>query len=145
MSKKAKNIRKTRGQDFDQSGNSSSCSNNSSSGSGDLKIRRKHKLRRRSGRNVSFCYQALPMRIVGDNSEITPDIPCSSRDITLNSAHIIEDSSDSEFHISNDTSNDEPANQSITFAARPIEKPDLEFIKKLRKPKQRKNKTLYKD
>ncbi|XP_044249745.1 uncharacterized protein [Drosophila takahashii] len=125
---------------------SSSNSNNTSTSSSDFDTSRKHKLRRRSSRNVSFHYQALPMRIVGDNnSVIIADIPCSSRDITLNSAQIIADSSDSEFHISNDTSNDEPANKSITYAARPIEKPDLEFIRKLRKRKHRPNKTLYKD
>ncbi|XP_044314001.1 uncharacterized protein LOC123037435 [Drosophila rhopaloa] len=123
---------------------SNSCVNASSSDS-DLETSRKHKLRRKSSRASSFHYKALPMRLVGGNSDKAADIPCSSRDITLKSAHIIEDSSDSEFHMSNDTSNDEPANRSITFSARPIEKPDLVFIRKLRKRKKPKNKTLYKD
>jgi len=144
MSKRAKN---SNTKDCQDSELSSENSHNTSTSSSDFDTSRKHKLRRRSIRNVSFHYQALPMRVVGENnnSVIIPDIPSTSRDITLHSAQIIEDSSDSEFHISNDTSNDESPNKSITFAARPIEKPDLEFIRKLRKRKKRPNKTLYKD
>ncbi|XP_041564360.1 uncharacterized protein LOC121467130 [Drosophila elegans] len=145
MSKKAKNSDVNHCRDSESSEESSNSSNTENSRIRVFKTSRKHKLRRRSSRASSFHYQALPMRIVGDNSVIIPDIPCSSRDITLQSAHIIEDSTDSEFHISNDTSNDEPANKSVTFAARPIEKPDLEFIRKLSKRKKRKSKTLYKD
>ncbi|XP_043951084.1 uncharacterized protein LOC122819049 [Drosophila biarmipes] len=144
MSKKSKNCKIKDCQDSELSSNNE---NNTSTSSSDLDTSRKRKLRRRSDRNVSFHYQPLPMRVVGDNNSnvIKPVIPCSSRDITLHSAQIIEDSSDSEFHISNDTSNDEPPNKSITFAARPIEKWDLEFIRKLRKRKKRPSKTLYKD
>ncbi|XP_041674279.1 uncharacterized protein LOC121530019 [Drosophila eugracilis] len=140
MSKQLKNSNIN---DYQDTENTQNDDSNTSTSSSDFEYRRKHKLRRKCDRNVSFHYQALPMRIVGDNSVKIVDIPSSSRDITLNSAQIIEDSSDSEFHISNDTSNDEPANKPITFTARALEKPDLKFIRKLRKRKYKTNKTLY--
>ncbi|XP_041631433.1 uncharacterized protein [Drosophila kikkawai] len=145
MSKFSKQTKITHDSDNENQGESVITSNNESDSSSDFETSRKHKLRRKSSRNVSFHYQALPICVVGDNSVKIPDTPSSTRDITLSSAHVIEDSSDSEFHISNDTSNDEPANKSITFAARALEKTDLEFIRKERKRKKRPRKSIFED
>lgn len=145
MSKNSEQTKITHNQDSENQDEPEATNYNESDSSSDFETSRKRKLRRKSCRNVSFHYQALPMQIVGDNSVIIPDTPSSTRDITLNSAHIIEDSSDSEYHISNDTSNDEPANKSITFAARALVKTDLEFIRKERKRKKRPNRSIYKD
>ncbi|XP_043069799.1 uncharacterized protein [Drosophila bipectinata] len=118
---------------------------NESSDSSDIEISRISKLRRSSFRNTTFHYPALPMQSFGHHSSITPEIPSTARDVTLKSAQIIDDSSDSEFHISNESSNDEPAKKSITFTGRPLIKTDLEFIRKQRKRKQTPNKIIYKD
>ncbi|XP_032310169.1 uncharacterized protein LOC116655817 [Drosophila ananassae] len=120
-------------------------SNNDSSDSSDIEISRSSKLRRRSSRNTSFHYPALPMHVVGHNSSIIPEIPSTARDVTLKSAQIIADSSDSEFHISNESSNDEPPKKSITFTGRPLIKTDLDFIRRQRKRRQTQKKVIYKD
>jgi len=145
MSKITKNSNKIDNKDSVSGEGSNSGDDNTSTSSSDFETSRKHKLRRKSCRNVSYHYHALPMRVVGENVAALPQTPSSTRDLTLSSAQIIEDSSDSEFHISDDTSNDAPANKSITFTARPLEKYDLEYIRKLRKRKKRPSKTLYVD
>ncbi|XP_039230716.1 uncharacterized protein LOC26535563 [Drosophila yakuba] len=145
MPKSSKKCIKSGSKDSDSEEGSNSGNNNTSTSSSDFETSRKHKLRRRSTQNVSYHYKALPMRVVGESAVTLAQTPSSSRDITLSSAQIIEDSSDSEFHISNDTSSDETANKSLTFTARPIEKYDLEYIRKLRKRRKKPSKTLYID
>lgn len=113
--------------------------------SSDIEISGSRKLRRRSFRNTSFHYPALPMHVVGHHSSIIAEIPSTARDVTFNSAQIISDSSDSEYHISNESSNDEPAKKSITFTGRPLIKTDLDFIRRERKRKQTPKKMIYKD
>ncbi|XP_033240268.1 uncharacterized protein [Drosophila pseudoobscura] len=130
--------------DTEQLNETVNSNSDETSSSGDIENSRYGKLRRRSVRSFSYHYQALPMRVVGDQSASISGYSSSARDITLGPAHIIEDSSESEFHIS-DTSNEEPANKSIKFVGRPLGKTDLDFIKKQYKRKKRPKKKIYKE
>ncbi|XP_041450092.1 uncharacterized protein LOC121404510 [Drosophila obscura] len=120
-----------------------SNSDETSSSSGDIENSRYGKLRRRSVRSFSYHYQSLPMRVVGDQSASISGYSSSARDVTLSSAHIIDDSSESDLHISTDTSNEEPPNKPIAFVGRSLAKTDLDFIKKQHKRKKRPTKKIY--
>ncbi|XP_034658328.1 uncharacterized protein LOC117895057 [Drosophila subobscura] len=122
-----------------------SSSDETSSSSGDIENSRYGKLRRRSVRSFSYHFQSLPMRVVGDQSAPIAGHPSSARDVTLSSAHIIEDSSESDFHISNDTSNDEPPIKPIAFVGRSLRKTDVNFIKRRNKRKKRTKKKIFKE
>lgn len=96
----------------------------------------------------SFSYNALPVRIVGENVEPIAANQSSIRDMTLNASHIIDDSSDidvdTDSYISNDSSSDGEVRKHVTFPGRPLVKSDFTVNKAIRRRKTRRKLILYK-
>lgn len=97
----------------------------------------------------SFSYNAIPVRIVGeeDAEPITAN-PSSMRDMTLSASQIIDDSSDidvdTDYYISNDSSSDGESKKHITFPGRPLVKTDCSVRKTIQRRKTQRKLILYK-